>query len=156
MLVHHGKLLVFYSLQMKNLKMKKYFLRLTLTTSLSSTIKNDLTGSTTPTNDALQQAIMALYHANNIKVLISVFGATDQGITGTENPTTLATTIANFVTTNNLDGVDVDWEDTFPTNYFDVSGTGEEWLVLLFTQLRSLLPSPTYLITSLEQKQKHI
>lgn len=38
---------------------------------------------------------------------------------------------------NNLDGVDIDWEDTAALQ----AGTGEAWLITLTKTLRQLLPN---------------
>jgi chitinase len=38
---------------------------------------------------------------------------------------------------NNLDGVDIDWEDTAAFQY----GTGEQWLITFTTVLRNSLPN---------------
>jgi chitinase len=48
-----------------------------------------------------------------------------------------ATNLANFVTVNILDGVDVDWEDSVALQ----NGTGEAWLITFMTTLRQLLPN---------------
>jgi len=77
--------------------------------------------------------------------MVSAFGSTDAPTSTGQNPTTLATTIANFVIEYNLDGVDVDYEDFNAIN----SGTGsaETWLVTFTNALRAKLPSGQFIIT---------
>ncbi len=43
--------------------------------------------------------------------MISAFGATQFPTTGGVDPVDCATKLGNFVLENNLDGVDIDWED---------------------------------------------
>ena len=74
---------------------------------------------------------------------MSVFGATDDPISAGLSATTVASDIAEKVVAYNFDGCDLDFENTA---YFDSSGTGEQWLVTLTTQLRSSL-GDDYLIT---------
>ncbi|WBX77728.1 glycosyl hydrolase family 18 protein [Tenacibaculum ovolyticum] len=91
--------------------------------------------------------------AKGQKVLISFGGAqmnweTYKNIVGHEQE--LAKSIAKFVKDNNLDGVDIDFEDTASFN-----GTagydGVNFLIQLTQALRSELPSPQYLITHAPQ-----
>lgn len=50
------------------------------------------------------------YQAAGIKLIVSAFGSTDAPTSNGADPTATANTIANFVKTNNLDGVDIDYE----------------------------------------------
>ncbi len=43
--------------------------------------------------------------------MISAFGATQFPTSGGIDPVDCATKLGNFVLENNLDGVDIDWED---------------------------------------------
>jgi len=54
---------------------------------------------------------------------MSAFGATDMP-TGSD-PVQTCTNVANFVKNNNLDGVDIDYEDDDAMD----KGTAEEWLI---------------------------
>lgn len=92
-------------------------------------------GSTT---QQIQQAWINLYHQAGVKVLVSAFGATDFPTTQGADPIVVADLLANFVITNNLDGVDLDWED----NGAMESGQGEPWLISCTQRLRELLPRP--------------
>jgi hypothetical protein len=69
-------------------------------------------------------------------VLISAFGSTEFPTTQGEDPILTATKLGNFVLSNNLDGVDIDWEDNGAMD----AGTGEAWLIAFTTKLRQLLP----------------
>ena len=69
--------------------------------------------------------------------MVSAFGATEQPTTAGFDAIDCATKLANYVSTNNLDGVDIDWEDTVAFQ----SGTGEAWLITLTKTLRQLLPN---------------
>lgn len=100
-------------------------------------------GSTT---DAIQKAWISLYHANGIRVCISAFGATDNPTSQGTDPVTIANQLAAFVLNNNLDGVDLDWEDNAALE----NGTGESWLVACTQRLRELLPTP-YIISHAPQ-----
>ncbi len=51
------------------------------------------------------------YNKAGIKILISAFGATEFPTTSKIDPIDCAVKLGNFVLENNLDGVDIDWED---------------------------------------------
>lgn len=85
------------------------------------------------------------YNDGGVKILVSAFGATEFPTTGNVDPTDCAVKLAKFVSENNLDGVDIDWED----NAAMEAGTGEQWLITFQTKLRSLLPN--HLITHAPQ-----
>src|ERR1700677_729007 len=81
-----------------------------------------------------RSAIKSQYAAAGIKLLVSVFGATDAPTTAGCDPTALATTMAAWVQKYDLDGIDVDYEDF---DAFDASGgTAVTWLITFTTQLR--------------------
>ena len=69
--------------------------------------------------------------------MVSAFGATEHPTTAGVDPVVCATKLADFVSTYNLDGVDIDWEDTAAFQ----AGTGEAWLITLTKTLRQLLPN---------------
>jgi len=94
-----------------------------------------------------QKTFIDAYHKAGVKLLVSAFGAT-------EFPTNLdATAVANnlaaFVKKNNLDGVDIDWEDSAAFEPAQ-AGKGEAWLTKLTQTLRQQLPRP-YIITHAPQ-----
>ena len=88
-------------------------------------------------NDDIRNNILRKYHANGIKVLVAAFGDSNYPTTEKKDPVSCATEIASYVKDTNLDGVDVNWEDT----HAFVAGTGERWLIQFTQKLRSLLPS---------------
>eukprot|EP00734_Pompholyxophrys_sp_LG126_P000007 Pompholyxophrys_sp_v1_NODE_1_length_32789_cov_6.460653.p7 type:complete len:441 gc:universal NODE_1_length_32789_cov_6.460653:7430-6108(-) len=98
------------------------------------------------TTQAIQQAWINAYHAYGVKALVSAFGATDFPMTQGADPIVTAEALAKFVIDNNLDGVDLDYED----NAAMETGTGVPWLISCTTRLRELLPAP-YIITHAPQ-----
>ncbi|KAJ7612521.1 glycoside hydrolase family 18 protein [Mycena polygramma] len=99
----------------------------------------------TTLTDAQRASVKAQYNAAGIKLIVSVFGSTDVPTSSGANPVTTATTMANWVKQYNLDGIDVDYEDF---NAFDAGdGKAEAWLITFTTQLRTLLPQGTYILT---------
>ncbi|KAJ7334138.1 glycoside hydrolase family 18 protein [Mycena albidolilacea] len=99
----------------------------------------------TTLTDAQRASVKAQYNAAGIKLVVSVFGSTDVPTSSGVNPVTMATTMANWVKQFNLDGIDVDYEDF---NAFDAGdGKAEAWLISFTTQLRTLLPQGTYILT---------
>ncbi|KAJ7612497.1 glycoside hydrolase family 18 protein [Mycena polygramma] len=95
--------------------------------------------------DAERATIKAQYAAAGIKLIVSAFGSTDVPTSSNVNPVTMATTMGNWVKQYNLDGIDVDYEDF---NAFDAGdGKAEAWLISFTTQLRTILPQGSYIIT---------
>ncbi|KAJ7833469.1 glycoside hydrolase [Mycena leptocephala] len=95
--------------------------------------------------DAERATIKAQYAAAGIKLMVSAFGSSDVPTSSGVNPITMATTMANWVIQYNLDGIDVDYEDFNAFNAGD--GKAEAWLISFTTQLRTILPQGTYIIT---------
>jgi len=87
-------------------------------------------------NQAVQRAWLERYHSAGVKVLVSAFGATEFPTSAGVDPVKCGTDLANWVKQNQLDGVDLDWED----NSAMEQGTGEEWLITITKTLRQLLP----------------
>jgi len=97
---------------------------------------------------AVQAAWLQLYHKRGIKVLVSAFGSTEFPTSSGVDPVKCGTDLANFVKTNQLDGVDLDWED----NAAMEAGKGEAWLISITKTLRNLLPkSQGYIISHAPQ-----
>ncbi|KAF8916309.1 glycoside hydrolase superfamily [Mucidula mucida] len=88
-------------------------------------------------------ALKAEYDAAGIKLMVSVFGATDVPTSSGADPVTTAQTMAAWVKEYDLDGIDVDYEDF---NAF-AAGTAEAWLISFTTELRNQLPQGEYIIT---------
>eukprot|EP00727_Mastigamoeba_balamuthi_P013607 m51a1_g887 hypothetical protein (497) ;mRNA; f:2830-4592 len=89
------------------------------------------------TNDAVQKAWADAFHKAGKLIMVSAFGATDFPTSAGKDPVQVAQALAEFVNKNNLDGVDLDWED----NNAMEAGTGEAWLVSCTRKLRELLPN---------------
>jgi hypothetical protein len=89
------------------------------------------------TDAAIRANLKAIYSSHGIKLMVSAFGSTQTPTSSGFDPKISATQLASFVTAYNLDGVDIDWEDTAAFQ----SGTGEAWLITFTTTLRQLLPS---------------
>lgn len=68
------------------------------------------------TDDQIRTNLLGLYRSKGIKVMVSAFGATEYPTTQGIDPVKCASDISNYVTRNQLDGVDVDWEDTAAFN----------------------------------------
>eukprot|EP01084_Bolivina_argentea_P259585 438050_1 len=107
----------------------------------------NITGSATPTDDEFRTSLKQLYHGENVKVIVSCFGAGDYP-TKTADPVTLGKQIGEFVIKYQFDGVDIDWEDSPAFESGD--GTGEYWLANLTSSMRSTLGSK-YIITHAPQ-----
>lgn len=90
-----------------------------------------------------RSSIKSSYNAAGIKLMVSAFGSTDTPTTSGQDPTKLARSMANFVKSNDLDGIDVDYED------FDAvsAGTAADWLATFTKALRQSLPAGQYLIS---------
>lgn len=61
------------------------------------------------TSETIRANIKQIFNSNGIKLMISAFGATETPTSSGINATDCAIRLAEFVTSNNLDGVDVDW-----------------------------------------------
>ena len=90
-------------------------------------------GSTTA---EVQQAWLTAYHNAGKKVLVSCFGATEFPTSEGYDAVQTAQQIAQFVQTNQLDGVDLDYEDNTAMD----SGVGVSWVINCTSTLASLLP----------------
>ncbi len=73
--------------------------------------------------------------------MISAFGSTD--MPSSRDASSVCSALAQFVLDNNLDGVDLDFEDNAAMEI----GTGEQWLITCTKKLREMLPSPQFVIT---------
>ncbi|KAI5122931.1 hypothetical protein M0805_007609 [Coniferiporia weirii] len=96
-------------------------------------------------DSSTRQSLKSKYNAAGIKVIVSAFGSTETPTTSGQDATTLANTMAKFVKDNNLDGIDIDYEDEAAMNAGD--GKAEEWLETFTKTLRSQLPQGQYILT---------
>ena len=81
-------------------------------------------GSTT---QEIQANLRKRYHQQNAKVLVSAFGATIEPTTHYIDPEAVGENLAMFVIENQLDGVDLDYED----NAAMEAGTAVPWLITM-------------------------
>lgn len=95
------------------------------------------------TKDAIQKSIKKMYNDAGVYLFVSAFGATEMPTN--LDPATVATALAKWVLANNLDGVDIDYED----NDAMTLSKAEPWLITFQTTLRKLLPD--HLITHAPQ-----
>ena len=85
------------------------------------------------------------YAAAGINLVVSAFGSTEEPTTQGLDPTGTATTMAQFVTEFDLDGIDVDYEDLDAMNRGD--GSAEAWLATFTQTLRQTLPVGQFIVT---------
>jgi hypothetical protein len=94
----------------------------------------------------VQKAIVKEYNKYGIRLGVAAFGAFDKPQSSGNDPVALAITLAAFVRQNNLQGVDVDYEEF---DYLtDWTGNGAAWLIKFITQLRASLPRPQFYISA--------
>lgn len=70
-------------------------------------------------------------------MLVTAFGPFEKPTTRGINPLVCAKKLARFVLSNQLDGVDINYEDDFAI----ATGTAELWLSVFSHELRRLLPN---------------
>jgi hypothetical protein len=63
------------------------------------------------TKEQVQLFLKGKFNQHGVKILISAFGATEFPTTMNVDPTACAVKLGQYVSLNNLDGVDIDWED---------------------------------------------
>ncbi|PIL25116.1 hypothetical protein GSI_13005 [Ganoderma sinense ZZ0214-1] len=90
-----------------------------------------------------RSSVKSQYHAAGIKLMVAAFGSSDIPTTTGADPVVTANNLATFVKAYGLDGVDVDYEDVNAM----VVGTAEKWVITFTKQLRSKLPSGSYILT---------
>ena len=92
-----------------------------------------------------KSAKKAEYAAAGINILVSAFGDSDHPTSDGRDPVDTANTMAQFVLDNNLDGIDVDYED------FDAigksNGSAEQWVATFTQTLRQKLPQGQFILS---------
>ena len=83
------------------------------------------------TTKAIQANLRKSYHMQNTKVMVWAFGSTSNPTTSNIDPTAVGRNLALFVIDNQLDGVDLDYEDDTAMD----SGTAVPWLINMTTSL---------------------
>ncbi|KAL5532334.1 hypothetical protein ACEPAF_5904 [Sanghuangporus sanghuang] len=76
-----------------------------------------------------RQQLKKTYNEAGIKVIVSAFGGTDAPTSYNKDPAELGITMAQWVIDNDLDGIDVDYEDLNAMDLRD--GRAEQWLLLM-------------------------
>lgn len=83
------------------------------------------------------------YNAAGVSLVVSAFGETEHPTS--QDPTTVANNLAQFVLNTNLDGIDIDYEE------FELvtaqPGVGEAWLTTLTQTLRQQLPQGQFILS---------
>ena len=79
------------------------------------------------TTEEIQANLRILYHMQNAKVMVSAFGETSLPTTHYIDPEAVGENLAMFVIENQLDGVDLDYED----NAAMEAGTAVPWLITM-------------------------
>ncbi|KAK2460476.1 hypothetical protein APHAL10511_007523 [Amanita phalloides] len=92
-----------------------------------------------------RSTIKSQYAAAGIKLMVSAFGSTDTPTSSGADPIATADTMAQWVKTYQLDGIDIDYEDFGAIDKGD--GSAERWLISFTTQLRKTLPVGQYIVT---------
>nr|VWO97811.1 Lmo1883 protein [Ganoderma boninense] len=105
----------------------------------------DQAGNWAALSTADKAAKTAEYHNAGIKIIVSAFGATDTPTTSGANAFNIANTMAQWVKSNGLDGIDVDYEDLTAMNRGD--GAAEQWVSEFTTTLRETLPKGQYILS---------
>ena len=77
------------------------------------------------TTREIQANLRNLYHEQNTKVLVSAFGDNSLPTTSEIDPSAVGRNLAMFVINNQLDGVDIDYEDSAAME----AGTAVPWLI---------------------------
>ena len=80
-----------------------------------------------------------------MSLVVSAFGATDLPTSAGLDPVQLANTMAQYVLETDMDGIDVDWEET--TLVTQQPGVGEQWLATFTRTLRSQLPKGQFILS---------
>lgn len=85
------------------------------------------------TKSQIQASLISRYHTAGIKVLVSAFGSIEQPCTRGFNASAVAKKLAIFVRDNNLDGVDVEYNDDYSIS----TGASKVWLKAFMIELRN-------------------
>jgi chitinase len=105
-------------------------------TNLATNMGTTTLGSNTK---EIQASLKAKYAAAGVKLMVSAFGSTQNPTSAGYDATDCGLKLAKFVSDNQLDGVDIDWEDSPAFQKGD--GSGENWLITLTKVLRANLPT---------------
>ncbi|KAF8532434.1 glycoside hydrolase superfamily [Gautieria morchelliformis] len=90
-----------------------------------------------------RKSLKGQYAAAGIKVMVSAFGGTSAPTTEGVDAAQCAQTMANFVKANDLDGIDIDYEDLSAFS----KGTAVAWIETYMTTLRKTLPVGQFIVS---------
>ncbi|KAF8327704.1 glycoside hydrolase superfamily [Cantharellus anzutake] len=96
-------------------------------------------------DQSARSSIKSAYSDAGIQMMVSAFGSTDSPTSAGYDAVLTANSMASWVKSYNLDGIDVDYEDFGAIGKSD--GSAENWLITFTQTLRNALPSPDYIIT---------
>ncbi|OSD06759.1 glycoside hydrolase family 18 protein [Trametes coccinea BRFM310] len=96
-------------------------------------------------SDSDKHAFKEDYNSAGISIIVSAFGSSDAPTSTNADPVDTANTMAQWVLDNQLDGIDVDYEDLNAMDARD--GKAEKWIVTFTQTLRQKLPKGHYLLT---------
>jgi chitinase len=91
------------------------------------------------TKAEIQQNLKAKYNNGKVQILVSAFGPQEMPTSSGYSWQDCANGLASFVLDNNLDGCDINWQDTSALS----DGSGSKWLNSFQSHLRKLLPNHT-------------
>ncbi|KAI0659627.1 glycoside hydrolase [Cubamyces menziesii] len=90
-----------------------------------------------------RQQLKQQYNSAGVSLVVSAFGETEHPTS--QDPTTVANNLAQFVLNTDLDGIDIDYEE------FELvvqqPGVGEAWLTTLTQTLRQQLPQGQFILS---------
>ncbi|KAI9058744.1 glycoside hydrolase family 18 protein [Trametes sanguinea] len=90
-----------------------------------------------------RQQLKQQYNSAGVSLVVSAFGETEHPTS--QDPATVANGLAQFVLNNDLDGIDIDYEE------FELvvqqPGVGEAWLTTLTQTLRQQLPQGQFILS---------
>ncbi|TBU33675.1 glycoside hydrolase [Dichomitus squalens] len=95
--------------------------------------------------DAQRAATKTEYANAGIRLIVSAFGDSEEPTTSKSDPLATANSMAQFVLSSGLDGIDVDYEDLDAMNKGD--GVAEAWLVTFTQTLRQHLPKGQFILS---------
>ncbi|KAH0832271.1 hypothetical protein J3R83DRAFT_13264 [Lanmaoa asiatica] len=92
-----------------------------------------------------RSSYLSEYNAAGISLIVSAFGSTETPTSSGLDPVTTANTMAAWVITYGVQGIDVDYEDF--TAFNSGGGSAETWLISYTQQLRTQLPQGQYILS---------
>ncbi len=92
-----------------------------------------------------RKQLKADYNDAGIALLVTAFGADDLPTTDGRDPAAIADTMARFVLDNDLDGIDVDYEEL--QLVLAKPGAGETWVSKFTQTLRTHLPKGQFILS---------